>query len=157
MGVEIERKFLVSQNGWRAEVVRARRIRQGYLALKGTTSVRIRCIDDRFAALTIKGPTAGIARAEFEYEIPVADAEQLLLLCVGSIIEKERHDIRYGGLTWEVDVFRGANEGLVIAEVELEHEEQILEKPAWLGTEVTGDARYYNAELVMRPFSAWHA
>lgn len=155
MAVEIERKFLVNDDGWRANVTRTRHIRQGYLAQEGATTVRVRCIAGKRAALTIKGATSGAARAEFEYEIPVADAEELLQLCVGNIIEKVRHDVPYGGLTWEVDVFHGANEGLVVAEVELERVDQVVEMPAWAGAEVTNDIRYYNAELVTRPFSTW--
>jgi adenylate cyclase len=157
MGVEIERKFLVSGDGWRAGVVRTRRIRQGYLARNDTATVRVRAVDDDFGALTVKGATAGIARAEFEYQIPLADAEQLLLLSMGNIIEKVRHDVQHGNLTWEVDVFHGANEGLVVAEVELECEDQAFSKPTWLGAEVTDDIRYYNAELVARPFNTWRA
>jgi adenylate cyclase len=155
MGIEIERKFLVKDDRWRAEVVRIRSIRQGYLARSEVATIRIRAIDDNFAALTVKGVKAGIARAEFEYEIPVADAEQLLLLCIGDIIQKVRHDVHHGGQIWEVDVFHGANEGLVVAEVELEHEDQAFDKPGWIGAEVTDDQRYYNADLVARPFCSW--
>lgn len=155
MAIEIERKFLVNDESWRDAVSRTRHIRQGYLAREGATTVRVRCIGTGFAALTIKGATQGISRAEFEYQIPVADAEELLRLCIGSIIEKVRHDIQHGGLTWEVDVFHGDNEGLVVAEVELERADQAIDKPAWIGAEVTNDKRYYNAALVGRPFRTW--
>jgi adenylate cyclase len=155
MAIEIERKFLVAGDGWQTAVSRTRRIRQGYLANTGLSSVRVRCVDNDRAFLTIKSAEQGARRQEFEYAIPVADAEELLGLCEGSIIEKLRHDVPHSGLTWEVDVFLGANLGLVIAEAELDHEDQAMDKPGWLGGEVTREQQYYNAALARRPFGSW--
>lgn len=154
MGVEIERKFLVSGDEWRAGVSRVRRLRQGYLSTGGLAAVRVRSVDDGFAALTIKGARKGMTRAEFEYEIPAADAQELLGIC-GAVVEKLRHDVPYAGLTWEIDEFLGANAGLVVAEVELTDAAQAIDIPPWIGAEVTEDRRYYNAELFLRPFSTW--
>lgn len=155
MAIEIERKFLVADNGWRTAVSRTRRIRQGYLSNNGVSSVRVRCAGDDRAFLTIKSAEQGARRQEFEYAIPVADAELLLGLCEGNIVEKLRHDVPHGGLTWEVDEFLGANQGLVVAEVELDRVDQAIDRPAWLGSEVTSEQRYYNAGLARRPFNSW--
>ncbi len=155
MAIEIERKFLVADNGWRTAVSRTRRIRQGYLSNNGVSSVRVRCAGDDRAFLTIKSAEQGARRQEFEYAIPVADAESLLGLCEGNIVEKLRHDVPHGGLTWEVDEFLGANQGLVVAEVELDRVDQAIDRPAWLGSEVTSEQRYYNAGLARRPFNSW--
>jgi adenylate cyclase len=155
MAVEIERKFLVAGEGWRRAVVRTRRIRQGYLASGDRAAVRVRCTDGADGALTIKSAKAGAVRGEFEYAIPYADAEQLLALCSGALIEKLRHDAPLGGHCWEIDVFQGVNRGLVVAEVELDHEEAAFEKPGWLGKEITHERRYYNAALAEHPFSEW--
>lgn len=155
MAVEIERKFLVVDDGWRLDVSRIRHIRQGYLSRNGAASVRIRCADGGQAFLTIKSAKQGMVRQEFEYAIPAGDAEEMLLLCGCCTVEKQRHDVPYGGLLWEVDVFLGANAGLVIAEVELASENQEVDRPAWLGEEVTGDLRYYNTELAVRPYRTW--
>ncbi|MCX7046163.1 MAG: CYTH domain-containing protein [Candidatus Sumerlaeota bacterium] len=157
MPLEIERKFLVTGNEWRAESKAETRWRQGYLLASAGRVVRIRASVQR-AFITIKGPSKGCARAEYEYEIPVADAEEMLAsLCAGYIIEKTRYVIPWEGLHWEVDVFHGANEGLVVAEIELKSADQSFTLPDWIGNEVTGDPRYYNAMLSREPFSQWCA
>ncbi|MBK6763810.1 MAG: CYTH domain-containing protein [Micrococcales bacterium] len=154
MGVEIERKYLVVGDAWRAQVVSATRIVQGYLA-RGEVTVRARIRGDR-AYLTIKGRSQGIARSEFEYEIPVPDAEAMLTeLAEGPVVEKTRHLIDVGGHTWELDVFAGANEGLVMAEVELADADEQFDLPQWAGEEVSDDPRYYNVNLAREPFSQW--
>lgn len=156
MAVEIERKFLVAdmsaQAPWRAAPGVA--YRQGYLNRDKTRTVRVRIAGD-VAFLTIKGVSVGATRAEFEYAIPVADAQALLALCDGPLIEKTRHVLLHQGTTWEVDDFAGDNAGLVVAEVELSSESQTFEKPDWLGDEVTQDARYFNSNLASQPFARW--
>ena len=153
MASEIERKFLVTGQDWRSGD--ATGYRQGYLSLDKERSVRVR-VTAEAAQLTVKGVTEGATRKEFEYEIPLDDAREMLAtLCLRPLIEKRRYRIRYGGLVWEVDEFYGDNAGLVVAEVELEHEDQRFDRPAWLGQEVTGDPRYYNANLVQHPYSTW--
>lgn len=154
MGIEIERKFLVVGEGWRAQAGSATRFSQGYLSRDPARTVRVRIAGDA-AFLTIKGATTGATRAEFEYAIPVADAQQLLALCDGPVVEKIRHLCPVAGMTWEVDEFLGANAGLVVAEIELQSEGQSFERPGWLGAEVTGDARYVNANLAVMPFTRW--
>lgn len=151
MGIEIERKFLVAGDGWRALVTRSATLRQGYLASGGVATVRVRTIGDERGYLTIKADGTALSRAEFEYEIPVAEARQLLRYCGGAQIEKVRHWLALGGGEWVVDEFRGRHEGLVLAEVELESATATFETPAWLGQEVTGDARYYNSRLAAQP------
>jgi len=155
MDIEIERKFLVKGDGWKAAAGEGFVCRQGYLVAAPDKTVRVRIIGEH-AFLTIKGPTSGISRSEFEYEIPEADAEALLALCGRAVVVKKRYFIEYGGMTWELDVFSGANEGLVMAEIELESEEQGFDIPDWLGEEVSGDIRYYNACLARNPFSEWN-
>jgi adenylate cyclase len=152
MPVEIERKFLVQGDDWRTD--QGVRIIQGYLNRDEERTVRVR-IAGAGAYLTIKGKNEGAVRAEFEYEIPVADAEQLLKLCDGPLIEKTRHTVVYAGMTWEIDEFHGANEGLVVAEIELEDAEQTFTTPAWIGREVTADVRYFNSNLAVRPYASW--
>lgn len=154
MGIEIERKFLVADEGWRQAATRQTRFSQGYLSRDPARTVRVRIAGDA-AFLTIKGATTGATRAEFEYAVPLADAQQLLAMCDGPVVEKVRHLCGHAGMTWEVDEFLGANTGLVVAEIELQTEDQAFERPAWLGEEVTGDARYVNANLAVRPFSSW--
>lgn len=154
MGVEIERKFLVNGEGWRQPPERQQRLSQGYLSRDPARTVRVR-IAGQQAFLTIKGATVGATRAEFEYEIPLADATQLLALCDGPVVDKIRHLASVGGMGWEVDEFLGANAGLVLAEIELQSEAQTFERPTWLGDEVTGDGRYVNANLAAHPFSRW--
>jgi adenylate cyclase len=152
MGTEIERKFLVTSDEYRT--VQPVHIRQGYLCTDKEHIVRIRISDER-ALLTVKGLTTGATRKEFEYEIPSTDAVQLLDLCEQPIIEKERYSVGRNGKTWEVDVFKGANEGLVTAELEIEHEDEVIDKPAWAGDEVTDDPRYFNSNLVRHPYTEW--
>lgn len=157
MGMEIERKFLVKSDAWRREVVRSERLRQGYLSLDPERTVRVRIAGDS-AWLTIKGRPQGTARAEFEYSIPASDAELLLdRLCRQPQVDKTRHWVPAGAWTIEVDVFHGDNEGLVLAEIELESECDAPPLPAWLGPEVTGDERYFNAYLSRCPYRTWSA
>jgi adenylate cyclase len=153
VGIEIERKFLVNGNAWKEESTGVL-YRQGYLSTDKDRVVRVRTMGNR-AALTVKGAPKGLRRLEFEYEIPLDDAEQLLDLCENPLIEKTRYRIEAGRLTWEVDDFHGLNQGLVIAECELETEDQVVEKPEWVGEEVTDDPRYYNSHLVLNPFTTW--
>lgn len=155
MALEIERKFLVRGDGWRRHVVRTRRLRQAYLSKNDRISMRVRIDGDEAATLTIKAARTGIARQEYEYAVPVADAKELLELREGAIISKTRHIVRNGGLNWEIDVFDGDNAGLVIAEIELDRADRIIELPYWIGEEVTDDRRYYNADLAKHPFSSW--
>lgn len=154
MGIEIERKFLVAGEGWRRMATTRTSFSQGYLSRDPARTVRVRIAGDA-AFLTIKGATRGATRAEFEYGIPPADARQLLAMSDGPVVEKIRHLCPHAGMTWEVDEFLGANAGLVVAEIELQSEDQAFDRPSWLGEEVTGDARYVNANLAVRPFTSW--
>lgn len=155
MATEIERKFLVKDDGWRG-LGPGSRYRQGYLSTDPGRTVRAR-VAAGMGFLTIKGKTVNAARAEYEYVIPVEDAEAILdELCERPLIEKTRYRIDYQGLVWEVDEFEGENAGLVIAEVELASADQAVALPAWVGEEVTADPRYYNANLIANPFSRWH-
>ncbi len=154
MAAEIERKFLVSENSW-DDGTPGIRIAQGYLSLDPDRTVRVRLAGEH-AWLTIKGRTVGITRAEFEYPIPAADALALLDLCLPSVIDKTRYVVPFAGHEWEVDVFHGANGGLVIAELELENESVVAELPPWVGAEVSADARYFNASLATHPWP-WKA
>jgi len=152
--IEIERKFLVVADNWRQGATGVR-FRQGYLCTDPERTVRVRLAGDR-GTLTIKGRTEGISRAEFEYPIPTAEAAELLdRLCLRPLIEKIRYRVEHAGRTWEIDEFFGANEGLILAEVELEAEDIQPALPPWIGREVSDDPRYYNASLVQRPFSMW--
>lgn len=154
MAQEIERKFLVRGESWRTDS--GTLIRQGYLHNDVNSTVRVRT-KRRHAYLTVKGAMAGITRAEFEYEIPLADASQMLdKLCQKPLIEKIRYEVHMDGFTWEIDEFLEENAGLVIAEIELENENQEFPKPDWVGEEVSQDARYLNANLVKKPYSQWH-
>ena len=153
MGKEIERKYLISGEAWKA-LGEGTLFRQGYLNSQKERVVRARTMGEK-AALTIKGITVGATRLEFEYEIPFADAEQLLELCEQPLIEKTRYKFDHAGLTWEIDEFHGVNDGLIIAECELESEDQHIDKPDWVGDEVTGDPRYYNSNLIANPYSTW--
>ena len=152
MGVEIERKFLVTGSGWRE--VPGVYFCQGYLNRDKHRTVRVRIAGDR-GVLTVKGLTTGSSRPEFEYTIPLEDAKQMLPLCDGPLIEKNRYAVQYCGLVWEVDEFLGDNKGLIIAEVELESEDQSFELPDWVGTEVTKDPRFFNSNLATAPFKLW--
>ncbi|ODT67847.1 MAG: adenylate cyclase [Pelagibacterium sp. SCN 63-23] len=151
MAIEIERKFLVAGGGWRDAVEGVSRFQQGYLSSHAKATVRIRIVDDERALLTLKGPTEGIRRAEFEYEVPLEDGLALLEMARPEVVEKRRHIVRHGGLTWEVDVFEGAHAGLVMAEVELDHADQAIVLPEWAGREVSHDDRYANASLSRNP------
>jgi adenylate cyclase len=153
MGKEIERKFLVDGNDWRKAP--GATYRQGYLSTAKERTVRVRVTDDQ-GYVTIKGVSKGATRVEYEYEIPMQDAQEMLdTLCERPLIEKRRYKINYRGLTWEVDAFLGENEGLVLAEVELESEDQTVERPPWIGQDVTDDPRYFNVNLVRRPYRDW--
>lgn len=170
MPLEIERKFLVQGDAWRIGVdgrpVPAMVIRQGYLFADGFRNARVRLsrgagpstgsgTGDR-AFLTVKGKRAGIERYEFEYPIPIADAELMLdRLCNPPLIEKTRHLVAFAGMTWEVDEFAGANAGLILAELELKRADQAFEMPAWVLREVTDDGRYYNTYLASHPYTTW--
>jgi len=146
VGQEIERKFLVRGDAWREGAV-GTVYRQGYLSTVKERTVRV---------LTVKGITVGATRSEFEYEIPQGDAERMLDdLCERPLIEKTRFVVASGGHDWEVDEFAGENAGLIVAEVELEAEDEVVELPSWAGEEVTADPRYYNANLIAHPFSRW--
>ncbi|MBN2011923.1 CYTH domain-containing protein [candidate division KSB1 bacterium] len=154
MSVEIERKFLIANDNWKNQV-RGIRYRQGYISIAPDRTVRVRTSGET-AMLTIKGESNGVSRAEFEYEIPVEDANEILnTMCGAYIIEKIRYKIPYAGFVWEVDEFLGANSPLILAEIELEYEDQLFEIPDWIGDEVTGDPRYYNAYLVRNPYLTW--
>ena len=154
MATEIERKFLVNGGSWKQGVT-GERVRQAYLSTDKQRVVRVRVIDDR-AWLTVKGQTQGISRLEFEYQIPADDADEMLrLLCHQPIIDKTRYRVRHGDHTWEIDEFHGANDGLVIAEIELQTENEPFERPEWLGEEVSSDHRYFNSSLASHPFSDW--
>lgn len=155
MALEIERKFLVSGEGWRAHAAGRRRLRQGYLSREGRTSIRIRIDDEANAWLTVKAADAGTTRHEFEYPIPVPDAETMLDLAEGAVIDKFRYLVPDGDHVWEVDEFTGANAGLVVAEVELAVEGTAIHLPEWVGREVTSDKRYYNASLALMPYRSW--
>lgn len=154
MGKEIEKKFLVSHDGWRKQVSQSFTLRQGYLSTDPERTVRIRTRGNT-GVLTIKGKTIGISRPEFEYIIPLADALDMLQLCTGAVIEKERHLVTIDELSWEVDVFAGDNLGLVLAEVELRHENQHVNLPSWIGREVSHNKHYFNASLAKYPFCDW--
>lgn len=155
MATEIERKFLV-EGDFSKGLLRSERIVQGYICSEKGRTVRIR-IRGGEGFLTIKGPSdeKGLSRYEFEQKIPLSDAEQLFALCEPGAIDKVRHLVKVGKHIWEVDVFHGANEGLVMAEVELGSEDETFEKPDWLGWEVTGDRRYYNSMLTKLPYTEW--
>jgi adenylate cyclase len=161
MGIEIERKFLSTGEGWRGAAHKVVPMAQGYLndlaamdtgAMK--TSVRVRIAGDE-AFLNLKSRELGHTRQEFDYPIPVADARALLALCVGGMIDKRRHYVEHAGYLWEVDEFLGDNAGLVVAEIELESADAVFDKPDWIGTEVTHAVRYYNLALATHPYSRW--
>ena len=155
MPEEIERKFLVRGDAWRDSVRRSAYYRQGYMAVNEHCAVRVRLQDER-AWLTIKSATLDVRRQEYEYAIPVADAREMLdTLCAGRTLSKTRYFVAHAGNLWEVDVFDGENRGLVLAELELADVDQAFARPDWLGEEVSGDARYFNAALATRPYSSW--
>jgi len=156
MAVEIERKFLVANGSWRTHPSSDGGVRytQGYMNRDKTRTVRVRVAGAQ-GWLTIKGLSMGASRAEFEYPIPLADAQALLALCDTPLIDKTRHTLTHAGTEWEVDEFHGDNAGLVVAEVELAAEDQPFERPDWLGEDVTHDARYFNSALIAHPFVRW--
>jgi adenylate cyclase len=163
VAIEIERKFRVVGEGWRAQAVKSVRMAQGYIndmaalrEARQNASVRVRIAGDQ-AFLNLKSRELGRSRQEFDYPIPVADAESLLRLCVGGLIDKVRHYIPQDGLTWEVDEFAGDNAGLVVAELELPTVDAVFGRPDWLGREVTEEQRFYNLALAERPYSRWSA
>ncbi|MBR4730979.1 MAG: CYTH domain-containing protein [Prevotella sp.] len=155
-GLEIERKFLVKGEGYKQQAYGQSHIKQGYISSSHGRTVRVRIRDER-GYLTIKGPSenGGLSRYEFEKEITLDEAEQLMKLCEPGIIDKTRYLVKSGKHTFEVDEFFGENEGLVIAEVELGAEDESYEKPDFIGQEVTGDSRYYNSHLRKNPYSNW--
>ena len=155
MAIEIEHKFLLANDDWRTQVSRSVRYRQGYLSTLATTSIRVR-ISDEHAWLNIKSAVIGTHRHEYEYEIPLADADEIINdLCRKPLIEKTRHFVTYQGHLWEIDEFDGDNAGLIVAEIELAQVGEQFAKPAWLGKEVTEDLRYYNNNLTQHPYSQW--
>ena len=163
MGIEIERKFVITGEGWRRDIDSSVRIAQGYINDLATVnsgqqkaSVRVR-IAGQQAFLNLKSRELGHTRQEFDYEIPVADAEALMRLCVGGLIEKTRHHVRHAGFLWEIDVFEGDNQGLRVAEIELPAADTLFEKPEWLGREVTDQLRYYNLALADYPYRRWNS
>ena len=154
MPKEIEKKFLVKGDDWRGKAV-GKRYRQGYLSTVKERTVRVRTVDAK-GFITVKGQSVGASRSEYEYEIPVTDANEMLdRLCERPLIEKTRYRIPGAGVVWEVDEFGGENRGLIVAEVELESEDQQVSLPDWIGREVTDDPRYFNANLVAHPYSRW--
>ncbi len=154
MAKEIERKFLVEGDAWRG-LAEGTAYRQGYLSTAEERAVRVRTVGDK-GFLTIKGKEKGLTRLEYEYEIPLGDADELLdRLCLEPLIEKHRYRIEHAGMLWEVDEFHGVNDGLIVAEVELSSEDQEVELPSWVGREVSDDHRYKNANLVDHPYTTW--
>ena len=148
MSLEIERKFLVAHDGWKSAVTRRARIRDGLVSMFNGRKTRVRMMDGR-ATLTVKGEYTGSVRSEYEYAIPVADAEEMLrTMCDDRVLEKTRHYVLHGGLTWEIDVYEGLLEGVVIAEVELDRADRMLELPDWVGREVTDDANYRKLKML---------
>ncbi len=155
MPTEIERKFLVTSDAWRDSVLSRVRYRQGYLSRSAQAAIRVRT-DGETAFLNIKSSVDGITRLEYEYPIPLTDADEILdRIALRPIIAKTRHFVDYGGRHWEIDVFEAENAGLVVAEVELEAADARLDLPPWVGLEVSADARYYNSTLSEVPFSQW--
>lgn len=154
MGKEIERKFLVVNDDWRAAAHRVADYAQGYLNEPVNCSVRVRVEDDQ-ARLNIKCVQIGMSRDEFEYSIPLADAHKLMTMTLGPTVVKRRHFVMVDGHEWEIDEFLGDNQGLVVAELELDREDEVFTKPSWLGKEVTDEARYYNVFLSQRPYQTW--
>lgn len=154
MGVEIERKFLLASDAWRL-LGQPVLLRQGYLCSDPARTVRVRIEGDQ-GRLTIKSKSVGATRGEWEYPIPLQEAQELLdRLCERPLVEKYRRRIGHAGFTWEVDEFLGENAGLVVAEIELPAEDTVFDKPDWIGPEVTGDRRYYNSSLIRSPYSTW--
>lgn len=155
MSIEIEHKFLLKNDHWRQHVERSVRYKQGYLSSDQHSSIRVR-ISDSQAWVNIKSAVIGTQRLEYEYEIPLTDAEDILtLLCHKPLIEKMRHFVRHGQHTWEIDEFGGENAGLIVAEIELAAADEAFERPEWLGEEVTHEIKYYNNQLCLHPYRSW--
>lgn len=155
MPVEIERKFLVINDSWKQQVESESTLKQGYLSAEKEISIRVRIAKGR-AQLTIKGATSGISRSEYEYEIPQQDAQEMMdNLVSGSVIDKTRYKVRCGDHLWDLDLFHGDNQGLIMAEVELVSETEAFQMPDWAGEEVSDDSRYYNANLITHPYCDW--
>ena len=153
MGIEIERKFLLLNDAWRSLGTPVH-YAQGYLVADGERTVRVR-VAGTVGFITIKGRSEGISRKEFEYQIPVNEAVELMDLCVASIVEKYRTKILFEGKLWEIDEFEGDNKGLIMAEIELNSEDEMFAVPSWIGQEVTGDVRYFNSFLARNPYKNW--
>ncbi len=154
MAIEIEHKFLLANEDWRRSIQKSVKYKQGYLSSQPTSSIRIR-ISDNQAWLNIKSATIGTQRLEFEYEIPLPDAEEIINKLCGKLIEKIRHFITHDRNIWEIDEFEGDNQGLIVAEIELAEVGQEFIKPDWLGAEVTQDLRFYNNNLAINPYKNW--
>ncbi|CAA6814805.1 MAG: Adenylate cyclase [uncultured Thiotrichaceae bacterium] len=155
MATEIEHKFLIVNDEWREQIIRSVEYRQGYLSNNKSASVRIRIAGD-IANINVKGMTVGLQRPEYEYPIPLADANEMLdQLCLRPMIEKIRHFVEYGGKIWEIDEFSGDNAGLIVAEIELESVDEAFDIPGWAGDDVSGIERYYNVALVQYPYAQW--
>lgn len=156
MAHEIERKFLLKSDAWRARVSRSERMTQGYLQRGEDTAIRVRITGQRAHLNIKKSLDSGVHRLEFEYPIPLADAEQLLQqVALPPLIDKTRHLVTVGSHTWEIDEFHGDNAGLIVAEIELDHADEAFDRPDWLGDEVSTDRRYYNSSLSERPYNSW--
>lgn len=157
MPQEIEHKFLLKKDLWRGQVQRSARMTQGYLQSSPASSIRVRIVGEQ-AFLNIKSATLGIARQEYEYPIPLAEAEQILAtLCEKPFIDKTRHYVEHAGHTWEIDEFHGDNAGLLVAEIELGAVDEVFERPEWVGDDVSHEPKYYNSCLVKKPFSQWNS
>jgi adenylate cyclase len=155
MATEIERKFLLADAGWKQAAGTGVSYRQGYLSASAERTVRVRVAGDK-GFMTIKGRSSGISRSEFEYEIPLADAQTMLdTLCLKPLIEKLRYQVEFGGHLWEIDEFLGDNQGLVVAEVELQDAAESVQLPPWAGREVSDDPRYFNSNLISHPYRMW--
>ncbi len=155
MAIEIEHKFLLANDHWRSQTYKSIIIQQGYLTSAPTSSIRVR-ISGENAWLNIKSATIGTQRLEFEYKIPLSDAEEIIAkLCEGPLITKTRHYVKHEGHIWEIDEFSGENDGLVVAEIELSNPDEKFTTPDWIGKEVTGDLKYYNNNLARHPYNTW--
>ena len=154
MKVEIERKFLVKNEDWKKLIAEKHTIQQGYLNADKSCNVRVRIMNN-LAFITIKGKRVNTTRPEFEYEIPLNDAESILKLTKNSIIKKTRFTVNHQGQIWEIDQFEGDNQGLVIAEIELKQKDEAISLPNWIGTEISNDDRFYNLSLSINPFKNW--
>jgi adenylate cyclase len=155
MAVEIERKFLLISDNWRAQVTSSSQLTQGYLHNSAKSSIRVRIDNDR-ADINIKTGKISVERQEFEYSVPVSEAREMLLHLVdGPLIEKTRHHVMHNGHHWDIDEFHGDNRGLVVAEIELETIDEAFDLPDWAGQEVSDDPRYYNVNLILHPYKDW--